>query len=112
MEKWIVWKDRANQIEVPLLDSDGNAYDATAMGNITKVEIRYKGKYYDSVTLSDSFDLTTKAASGILIVKPGLMGWGAGSDIVELILYDAVNTDGIVYSQYAVYVKDDAEKLS
>jgi len=111
MEKWTVWKDRSNPIDLTITDYEGTTYSEAQIGLITKIELKYKSQYYDSSILASVFDFTTKASSGIVIVKPGLMGWGAGSDIVEIVIYDDGDSDGRVMGQVAVIVKDDAEKI-
>ena len=108
MEKMTVWKDRSNWIEIEL-KKDGTTLTSDEIDAITKVELKYKDVYYDSTTYTDAFDLVTGRESGKLIIKPGLLDWEAGSDVVELIVYDAANTNGVMWMQIGTQVRADAE---
>jgi len=109
MDKLIVWKDRANPVYIQL-SKLGAVLTAEEMAAITKAELKYSGVYYDSTAHPTAFDLTTIAAEGKIIIKPGLLEWTAGADIAELIIYDSVNTEGIMWMQIRITVKDDAIK--
>lgn len=109
MDKLIVWKDRANPVYIQL-SKLGTVLTAEEMAAITKAELKYVGVYYNSTDHPTVFDLTTLAADGKIVIKPGLLQWEAGADIVELIIYDALNVDGIMWKQIRVTVKDDAIK--
>jgi len=108
MEKMTVWIDRSNPVYIELI-KNGTALTEEEMAMITKVELKYKDVYYSSADYPNAFDLTTGATDGKLIVKPGLLEWEAGSDVVELIVYDAANTAGIMWLQLRTTVRDDAE---
>ena len=106
MEAAIVWKGRANSIFIQL-SKDGTVLTPEEIDLITAVELRYKGVYYGSLAYPTYFDLTTYRATGQIAIKPGLLPMPVGEDVVELIIYDSVNTDGIMWMQISVEVKGD-----
>jgi hypothetical protein len=96
--KITVWKDRANATSIQLL-KNGTALTVEEMAAITKVGLIYKGTEYNSDDYPEAFDLSTEAATGSIVIKPGLLGWEVGQDNVEIVIYDAVNVEGIIWLQ-------------
>ena len=104
----IVWNDRDNAIKV-MLKIDGVTLTQQEIEAITKVEIKYKDNYYNSIDDPTAFDLVTDKATGEISFSLGMLGLEVGSDSkAELIIYDVVNTNGIVWCQGKLKVKDDA----
>ena len=113
-EKMTVWKDRDNPIYITMTE-DGTNLTVEQMEAITKVEIFFDGVYYSSADYSDCFDLASKKDESKIIIYPGLLPLPddhATQDYAELIIYDASNTNGIVWMQFVMIVMTDAEKAS
>ena len=98
---YTVYKGYDNTFTVQLLE-DGVAQDLTAA---TKIEIIYKGESYDSDAYSSSFDLSA-GATGLLTMRLGIISTiPVGTDSrSELIVYDAVNTNGIFWGRLVIKV--------
>ena len=113
-EKMIVWKDRDNPTYIQLQENEVNLTPGQ-MEAITKAEIYFDGNYYNSNDNPECFDLTTMKDESTLILHLGLLPLHDGyaeNDLAELILYDAVNTNGVVWMQFVIIIKTDAEVIS
>lgn len=110
-----VYRDRDNSFGLQLKKSntDGVLTVLTAgeMRDITKIEILFKGDYFDSTAYPDSFDWSTYEDSGIVIFRLGLLG----DDIElgrdkrsELFIYDSANTNGLVWKELDIKVVDES----
>jgi len=111
METMTVWKDR-NNISYFELSKQGELLTAIEMSAITKAEIKYNDLYYNSDDYPTAFDWITLESESKLIVKFGLIDLGdnlSKDRKAELIIYDAVNTDGVVWNQFTMIIKIDAE---
>ncbi len=99
---YTVYKGYDNTFTVQLLE-DELPQDITAA---TKIEIIYKGESYDSDTYPTSFDFTSGADTGLIVLKLGIIATiPVGTDSrSELIVYDAVNTNGIFWGRLVVKV--------
>ncbi len=99
---YTVYKGYDNTFTVQLLEDE----EPQDLGAATKVELIYKGESYDSDTYSDSFDFVTGAATGLVIMKLGIISTiPLGTDSrSELIVYDAVNTNGIFWGKLVIKV--------
>ena len=108
--------NRDNVLTFGLLE-DRVPVDATAL---TRVVLQFDPKSGGSVVTIDSdvvaalFDFTTSQqfsgeVTGVLKLMLGAMvGVGVGKYKMAVILYDAVNTGGILWSEVDAQVKDDA----
>lgn len=82
-----------------ILKEDEVALTSSQMSAITKVAVRFSGETYDSDDFPDAFDWSTERDTGTLSVKLGRLGLPDGRDRkTELIIYDSVNTNGIVWA--------------
>lgn len=111
MQYMTVWKDRANPVAIELYRA-GVILTTEQMGAITAISIRYLDIYYNSNDHTGIFDWATRAAEGILVIKPGLLPLAIGKDVVELIVYDSFNTEGLFWMQIATRVRGDAALIT
>ena len=96
-----IYTGRDNKINL-LLKTDGAVQDLTA---VTKMELLYKENYYDSDNFGSSFDFSTYATSGIVILDIGSIGLESGRDKnAEIIVYDASNASGIIWDTFDLKV--------
>lgn len=103
----IIWKGRDNSIDL-LIKADGEIVTGLDV-TVTKIELKYKDIYYSSTDSPTSFDWASRGADGVIILKLGLLSLPAGKDKkAELIIYDAVNTNGIVWGQFVLTVTEEA----
>ena len=104
----IIWNARNNAIRLELTKDD-TVLTQTEIEAITKAEIKFNNTYYDSDTYASSWDLVTYKADGQIEFSFGLLGLTASTDRkAELIIYDAANTNGIVWTQGKIKVTDEA----
>ena len=108
MERASCYVDRDNSFLVTLKKDKINL-TADVMNSITKVEIKFDGKYYDSATYPACFVKDIDNAS--FRVKPngfGLPVMNKG-DVVEFIVYDTGDyTNGVVWGEFLLIMKGDA----
>lgn len=105
-------RDNEREITMQMRDDDTDELrDLTEaeMSAITKVEIHYDDTYYDSDTYASGFDWTTYASSAKLVLKLGNILPVGRDRKAELIIYDAIHTNGIVWDQMDIKVSDEAE---
>ncbi len=105
-----IWKDRDNPAFVQLLKG-GELLTEDEMDAITKIEILFNGTYYSSTDHAGMFDWATYKSAAKVMITAGLVDMG---DVLidkkaELIVYDASNTNGIVWTQMKIVIKADAE---
>lgn len=104
-----IFEDRTNSFDLIL---QKNAVNLTVgeMDAITKYELRYDDTYYDSTTYPNAFSAVSATAT--LTIFPYDLGLGTSGkrgEVVELIIYDAGdNVEGLVWDQFALIVKADA----
>lgn len=97
METVTTYKDRDNTFVITfkknwvLLTED-------EMLAITKIELRYKDQYYNSVDHSQGFEIDS--ANSQVTIKPYSFNLTAGTDTVEVIIYDSENQNGLVWDQF------------
>jgi len=111
METMTVWKDRDN-ISYFELSKQGELLTTIEMAAITKAEIKYNDIYYDSDNYPTAFDWSTLGDESKIIIKFGLIDLGdnlSKDRKSELIIYDADNISGVVWNQFIMIVKIDAE---
>jgi hypothetical protein len=111
----IIYKNRDNPITLILQEDSENITEAQML-SITKVAIRYSatgdpddGIYYDSDTYSALFDWTTYADEAKIVMKLGTILPAGRDHRAELIIYNAANTNGIVWDQISIRVSEEAE---
>ena len=112
MDTAIVYKDRDNFFNVNLEKNSANL-SALDMATITKFEIRFKNQYYDSETYPNTFIPDNDNAN--VEIKPNAfdLPLSRKGDIVEFIIYDNLNyNSGLVWSQFKLIVKKDAELIT
>lgn len=103
-----VYRGRDNPIALILKNNDANL-STTEMSAITRMDIRYNGTYYSSASSPTLFDWTTFNEDAKVIIKLGMCGLTTGSDAnTELIVYDAANTNGLMWDVFKLTVTDDA----
>ena len=103
-----IYEDRDNSFTLTL-KKNGTTLTSAEMAAITKYEIRYSDTYYDSDTYASAF--VADNSDGTVIVYPYSFGLAASvksGEVVEFIVYDATNTNGLVWDQFILIVKDDA----
>lgn len=109
-----IYADRDNPIALVLQEDEENITEAQMLA-ITKVGIRYDpasdgdGAYYDSATYSTLFDWTTYADEAKIVMKLGTILPVGYDRKAELLIYNASNTNGIVWAQLKLKVSDEAE---
>jgi hypothetical protein len=102
----LVWTGRDNTIDL-LLKADGVARTDLDT-SVTKMVLRYNDVYYSSTEHSGVFDWVTRGSEGIVILSLGHLGLTGSDRKAELIVYDASNTNGIVWDQIYIKVTDEA----
>ncbi len=113
-----IYKDRDNPIALVLQEDEENITEAQMLA-ITKIGIKYDpdnddndsddGLYYNSDDNPTLFDWITYADEAKIVMKLGTI-LPAGQDRrAELIIYNASNTNGIVWTQLYIIVSDEAE---
>lgn len=96
-----VWLDHDNTIDL-VLTADGSAVD---LSSVTKMELEIgDDTIIDSATSADAFDWSE--GDGKLILALGGETITAGTYTATLIVYDATNTDGIVWDQFTLVVRE------
>lgn len=92
-----------------VLRSDGTALTSSQMAAITKVTISFGSTTIDSDEAGagpgQPFDWETRADEGVLILDLGGQTITAGSYLAELIVFDATNTNGIVWGNIPIIVE-------
>ena len=94
-----------------VLSKNGVALTAAEMASVTKWELKINEVYYDS----DDYPLAFVADNdnSKVRIKPYSFGLSAmPNETVELILYDDEYTNGIVWDQFLLWVRDDAVPAS
>jgi len=101
-EIFYLGKDNVSRLELKTAGS------LQSIADLTKVEIKINGVVYSSADDADAFDWATEGADGILRLALGkISSLVAGKDRkAELILYDASNTNGIVWGTVHVKILD------
>jgi len=88
-----------------LLKADGEAVD---LSDITRIKLIIGSTEIDSNSESDVFTWTDTGTTGKVIVDlneySGTLA--AGAYTARLIVYDIVHTDGIVWGEFYLYVKE------
>jgi ABC-type phosphate transport system substrate-binding protein len=113
-----IYADRDNPIALVLQEDDENITEAQMLA-ITKIGIKYdpdsndnddnNGLYYNSDDHGTKFDWTTYADEAKIVMKLGTILPVGADRAAELIIYNAANTNGIVWSQLYLTVSDEAE---
>lgn len=107
--EYIGWVGRDNWIGFTLSKGDPlEDLTAVEMDDVTKYGFRYNGIEYNTTT-HPAFCRKTSASSRIEF-QPGLMIDESGKDSkCELLVYDAVNVEGLVWGTYfKLKMRDDA----
>lgn len=105
-----VYVGRDNTIDL-LLKADGVVIALDTA--VTRMDLKFSDRIYGtqyltSVDYPTAFDWVTRGADGIVILKLGDIELTAGKDTkVELIVYDNVNTNGIVWGVVPIKVITD-----
>ena len=94
----IVYLGHDNSIDLKLL-ADGAAVDIT---NTTRMTLEFDATLIDSDLHSDVFDWSV--GDGELDLTLGAQTITAGTYFTELVVYDSVNTEGIVWGSFTVKV--------
>ena len=94
----IVYLTHDNSIDLKLL-ADGVAIDIT---NTTRMTLEFDATIIDSDLHSDVFDWSD--GDGKLYLTLGAQTITEGTYYAELVVYDSVNTDGIVWGSFTVKV--------
>jgi len=108
METVVTYKGRDNSFTLEFT-KDKVTLTPVEMGVITKFEIQYNGTYYNSIDNPTGFEIT--AATGKVKILPNKLDLAVSSgsgDITEVIVYDDVNTAGLLWAQIMVKVKHTA----
>ena len=95
----IVHLGHDNNIDL-LLKADGAAHDIT---NTTRMTLSFGSTLIDSAIHSGVFDWTP--GDGKLYLSLGAQTITAGTYYSELIVYDSVNTNGIVWGSFTILVE-------
>ena len=95
----IVYLTHDNTIDT-ILTADGVAYDIT---NTTRMTLSFGDILIDSDVHTDVFDWDD--GDGKLFLTLGAMSITAGTYASELVVYDSVNTNGIVWGKMTILVK-------
>jgi len=99
--KAIIYNGHDNTFTVEFQDN-GVAVDLSGM---TKAQINVAGKSFNSIDTAALFDLTD-VASGLITFKLAAQGISEAEYNATIILFDAINTNGIVWIH-----EDDVEPL-
>lgn len=97
-----VYSDRDNTIDF-ILKADKVAQD---LSGVTKMELVDDAGSLDtisSVTSSSAFDWSS-STTGKLLLKLGNLDIATGSYIFRLVVYDASNTNGIMWDKFSVTI--------
>lgn len=113
-----IYKDRDNPIALVLQEDDENITEAQMLA-ITKIGVKYDsdnndnndddGLYYNSDDYPTKFDWTTYADEAKIVMKLGTILPAGRDRKAELIIYNASNTNGIVWAQLYLIVSAEAE---
>ena len=99
-----VYLGRDNTIELELKEHKA-LLTSGQMDAITQAAIYYQGQVYDSDTHAGAFDWITKKDKAIIILDLGSLPLPIGMDTkAKLIIFDADNTDGIVWQRFTLEV--------
>lgn len=94
----VVYLGHDNAIDLKLL-ADGVVFDIT---NTTRMTLAFGSTVIDSDTHSNVFDWSI--GDGELNLTLGAQTIATGTYYAELVVYDSVNTDGIVWGSFTVLV--------
>lgn len=104
----VFYKDRDNAEDLTLLENLV-PLSTVQMEAIAKISVRYMDNYYNSDDHPEAFDYATLKSTGRIVLKLGLI-LPVGSDSKsELIIFDAGNANGIVWTQLHIKVSAEAE---
>ena len=101
-----IYNGRDNTIDL-LLKADGSAVDLSSITRMVLYDVA-GGWTVDSDESSGSFDWTT-GTTGKVIIDAGGAGITAGDYWVKLRVYDATNTNGIVWGEAKPPVESDVK---
>jgi hypothetical protein len=102
-----VYVGRDNTIDL-MLKEDGVIVELHE--TVTRMDLKfsdriYEDQYITSVDYPTAFDWVTRGEEGIVILKLGGIELTSGKDTkVELIVYDTINTNGIVWGTVPIRV--------
>ena len=78
---------------------------AVDLSSVTKIEIMFNGKYFDSDTYSSAFDWS--GGEGVIDFSLGAIDLPVGKDsTTELIVYDPINPNGYIWATFIMEVID------
>lgn len=101
----IVYYSKNSPFKLQLTDFDGSIFTSARMDTITKAYLKYKANENATPEIADSelvghsgvFDWSTYKATGEILINLGGLAFTEGHDQeVELVIYDAINTEGRV----------------
>lgn len=99
-----VYLGRNNTIELQLLE-DSTALTTAQMQAITRMDLIYNGVTISSQENPSAFDWSTREDEAVVIISLGGLEISIGMDLAaDLIVYDAQNTDGIVWASFNLKV--------
>jgi len=101
MDKEILYLSRDNRIDL-MLKADGSAQD---LSGTTHAMAIFSGVTFTSVGRATWFDWTSGTTGELRLKLSGVTGVSPGNYDVELILFDATNTNGIVWGEIPILVK-------
>ena len=102
-----VYKDRDNSFSITL-KKNGIDLTSSEMSDISKYEIKYRGKYYNSTSYPTAFAVTGSTVT----INPQSFGLGKSSkvgDVTEFIIYTSNYPDGFVWGNFNLIVSLEAE---
>lgn len=95
----IIYNNRNNALELSL-QSDGTAI---VHNTLTRCQLIVGATTLDSNTTPALFDLTQ---ADRLVLKLGSAGLTAGKHLARLVVFDALNTSGLVWGEFVLTVSD------
>jgi hypothetical protein len=100
-----IYLSRDNKFALRLKENDVVVPDLSI---ITKVGILFQENYYHSDNFPAAFDYSTRATAGIIVFDlASITSLEAGRDKkTELLIYDGTNPDGIVWTQFDLWIKE------
>ena len=99
------YRDRDNNFWV-VFKLNGTILTPAEMAIITKIEIKHLGVYYNTTTHPTGF--TRDDANGKVKIKPYELDLPVSSDIVEVLVYDAVdNIHGKLWNAFEWKIRSD-----
>ena len=98
----VVYLGRDNTIDLKLL-ADGVAVD---LAPVTRMVLMIETTVIDSTTTPSAFDWDTGVTGKIILFLGNTDGLPPGKYKSTLIVYDASNPNGLVWSQFALYIDE------